>query len=343
MDNEPQPLTADELKRFYEYLREKKIFCKEKTPFKRKARFWQREQGKGLIIPNIKEVLLKETSAKEGKNFYMDNFGIFDAVQKRYPNFSEQLYQDMLSSKHIPFNMFTPLDQNRDYFINIFNDLLGKNIKEDKKIKEIEVFKIEHKPEPEENYGYLEDNTSFDVYIEYISKGNERCIIGIEIKYTETSYSIGEEEKKKVDCLDSIYYDVTRRSKAYTDICVSKDSELKENKYRQIWRNHILGESIRLSPLQKDKEKKFKDFISITIYPKENEHFEKVSEKYVDFLKKEYQYKCLFFTYEELFKLFKYHRQKIQDKKKQYKKWIKWMELRYIVNDDKIRKICQIK
>ena len=331
MDNEPQPLTADELKRFYEYLREKKIFCKE-TPFKRKARFWQREQGKGLIIPNIKEVLLKETSAKEGKNFYMDNFGIFDAVQKRYPNFSEQLYQDMLSSKHIPFNMFIPLYEGKGkdnkYFTKIFNEIIGN------KIKSIDLLEIEKPIE------YLEDETSFDAYIEYTSIDNEidnrKGIIGIEVKYTETSYSLKTKsaERDKVYTENSTYYTITNASPAFIGKPYTPKDELRKNEYRQIWRNHILGESI----LQKNNEK-FKDFTSITVYPKGNNHFTTVGKNYKDkFLDNKYKHRCLFFKYEDLFDLFEKH-----CPNKKYKKWIEWMELRYIVNDDEIRKICQIK
>jgi hypothetical protein len=50
--------------------------------------------------------------------------------------------------------------------------------------------------------------------------------------------------------------------------------------YRQIWRNHLLGESILL--IDKDK---FKYFSSITIYPNENAHFQKVSKEYKIFFK----------------------------------------------------------
>jgi hypothetical protein len=46
---------------------------------------------------------------------------------------------------------------------------------------------IEYAPEPTDEYKYLDDETSFDVYIEYICRGNEneKGIIGIETKYTE--------------------------------------------------------------------------------------------------------------------------------------------------------------
>jgi len=342
MTEEPQPLTADELKRFYKYLRENiKEFCESDTPFKKKARFWQREQGKGLIIPDIKEVLLNEPIAKKGKNFYKDSgkdvFCIFDAVKERFHNFSEQLYQDMLSSKHIPFNMFIPLDKDKEYFKKIFNEIIGN------KIKSIDLLKIEYAPGPDPQTNYLNDDTSFDAYIVYTSIDDEidnrKGIIGIEVKYTETSYSLKKESKERYNVYkeNSTYYKITNASPAFIGKHYTPNDELRKNEYRQIWRNHILGEST----LQKNNEK-FKDFISITIYPKGNKHFTKVGENYKKkFLDKDYKYRCLFFTYEDLFVLFDKHCKEMeQPKKGQYEHWIKWMRERYIVKDDEIRKFC---
>jgi hypothetical protein len=105
--------------------------------------------------------------------------------------------------------------------------------------------------------------------------------------------------------------------------------EYKKPKYNQIWRNHILGESILQNLLPKDK--KFTEFTSITIYPEGNDYYDGVSEEYPNFLKD--KNKCLFLTYEKLFDLFEKHCKEMeQPKKGQYEHWIKWMRKRYLVN-----------
>jgi len=358
----------DELKRILKEDTEKEdsefnAYCEDDTPFRRNARLWQsrwrkeelnrqkledrmgyyippkgKRKGEQIYLGN----LLFDDDAKNGLNFYRKYFGILAEVEDKYkfkksndkePN---EIYQNLLCSGHIPFNMFIPLDQDRDYFKNIFNDILGENIKENKKIKRIVKFKIEYKPTPKEEY--LDDDTAFDAYIEYINRDNERCIIGIEVKYTETSYSLGKKsaQRNKAWTDSSKYYIITNNSPAFKEKPYTKDSLLKKDEYRQIWRNQILGESILQSKLPKDKDKNFlKDnFISITIYPKGNKHFTTVGDDYKKkFLEEEFKYRCLFFTYEELFKLFKTHCQNMEaPEKERYEEWIRWMEKRYLVN-----------
>jgi len=246
--------------------------------------------------------------AQNGYNFY-SGFDIFNAV-KKYSDFNKNLYQNMLRSEHIPFNIFIPLENNKKYFTEVFNEIL------DGKIKTINSLKIEYAPQPKENY--LNDRTSFDVYIEYTQNDNKNGIIGIEIKYTERGYKIGEKEKNEIDNCESIYYKITNESNTYRDEIISK---LKEDDYRQIWRNHLLGESILLKNTDK-----FQYFTSITFYPQNNSHFQKVSKEYKEFLKDEYKDKCLFITYEKLIELlYKY----CPDSN--YKKWIEYLNKRYII------------
>jgi len=110
----------------------------------------------------------------------------------------------MLRSEHIPFNLFVPLEKNKAFFMDVFNEVLNN------KISSIDLLLIEYAPQPRENY--LKDRTSFDVYIEYSCKDNSKGIIGIEIKYTERSYNIGQKEQAETENQESIYYDITKES-----------------------------------------------------------------------------------------------------------------------------------
>lgn len=47
---------------------------------------------------------------------------------------------------------------------------------------------------------YLNDGTSFDTYIEYVDSNDQKGAIGIEVKYTENNYPIGDKEKTHKRC-----------------------------------------------------------------------------------------------------------------------------------------------
>jgi len=335
MDKE---LTADEIKRFYDYLRKINVFCKE-TPFKRKARFWQIEWSKKhhlTLEPNKKEVLLSKDDTENGKNFYED-FGIFKKwvegkrLETKDKKFDPGVYKDMLRSEHIPFNIFVPLYESngKAYLKEVLNHILDKEIKDDDIRKNKEIFEIEDLDSdfkmieyaPPSPSGYLNDNTSFDAYIEYKNNKGDKCIIGIEIKYTEpcSAPAFGKKE----------YFKVTKG--IYNDSFI-KEKKYEKRMYNQLWRNHLLGESILLKG-------EFKHFTSITIYPEGNKHIGDAGKDYVKFLEKGHEYDCLFFTYKELFD---YIEKELCKDDERYLEWIKWMEKRYIVKDDEIRKICQL-
>ncbi len=101
---------------------------------------------------------LTKEDGEQGKNFY-NGFDIFDAVRKRYPKYSKGLYSNMLRSEHIPFNMFVPLDRDKEYCRKVFADVLNIDI------ISIDKIKVEYAPPRKEKY--LNDNTSFDAYIQY--------------------------------------------------------------------------------------------------------------------------------------------------------------------------------
>ena len=254
---------------------------------------------------------LTKTDGENGKNFY-DSFGIFEAVQK-YRKYNKPLYSNMLRSEHIPFNLFVPLNDNKTLGKEIFNEFLGGVI------LTIDRIKIEYAPPFKEKY--LNDGTSFDTYIEYTHIDNSKGIIGIEVKYTEKEYKLPKNSKQENDIKDenSKYYQVTERCGLYK---LDSVEHLKSDKFRQVWRNHILGESILLV----DSEK-FKHFTSLTIFPKENKHFIQTSKNYIDLLV-DNKNKFIPLTYEDFFV--------VCDKHcigNDYKEWLNYLTKRYIVTD----------
>jgi hypothetical protein len=207
---------------------------------------------------------LRDSDAKALLNYY-DRLNVRKVLRNRYRSYSKTRDSDMLRSEHIPFNIFAPLCS---------NDLLAKRIVELAFGVECEVpfcIKFEFAPERET---HLNDATAFDTFINFRNRRGHKIGIGIEVKYTEREYSIGKTEKSNVENSQSRYWQVTRKSQAFLN---PADSSLSTDTVRQIWRNHLLG----LSMCQRSE---LDDFISITIFPKGNRHFQKAISQYQSLL-----------------------------------------------------------
>jgi hypothetical protein len=135
-------------------------------------------------------------------------------------------------------------------------------------IQVITRMEIEFAPKP--NRHYLNDQTAFDTYIEFLSPIGDKCGIGIEVKYTEKSYKIGVTERGNVENKDSKYWILTKNSGIFDG---SKFDRLIVDDMRQIWRNHLLGISMIDNKLHKE-------FLSVVLYLSGNIHFAEVVPAY---------------------------------------------------------------
>ena len=282
--------------------------------FLRRARLHQSVfRAKNLDLPfdTYGNYLTKEDGEK-GKNFY-DGLGIFDAV-KKYRRYNKPLYSNLLRSEHIPFNIFTPLEKDRNYFKAIIADILKSNI------ISIDKVEVEYAPKPKEKY--LNDGTSFDAYIEYTNSDDTKGMIGIEVKYTENGYKLqaNSKQEKYINDKGSLYFSVTNNCRLYMPNAVDV---LPTDNFRQVWRNHILGESILLAD-----SNKFKHFTSLTLFPADNSHFIKTSKEYIELLTNN-DNKFIALTYEDFFALLNKH---CPDN--YYKNWLDYLTTRYIVTND---------
>jgi hypothetical protein len=297
----------------------------------RKHQINYREKNIDNQYNTYKTWLSKDSSIKG--NIFFDGFGIFDIAKQRYPIKTSDLlninvFSDMLRSEHIPFNLFIPLRYDLNFCKNVFNRFLNGTIK---KINEYAVIdgkeniKIEFAPSPKEKF--LADNTSFDTYIEYELYDGSLGLLGIEVKYTEKEYELkaGSKEEKEINDPMSKYYEISNKSNLYKMINNGysndpKNNLLKNDEFRQIWRNQLLAESIILHD-----NSKINHSSSLLFYPNKNDHFTDVGEKYVNLLN-ENKNKFILITYEEyLLACYKYCPNDI------YKKWIDYLFERYIV------------
>lgn len=289
--------------------------------FKKSAKQHQINYRKKNISSNYNkyETWLSDSDAEKGMNFY-DGFSIFNEVKERYPNFYVNLYSDMLRSEHIPFNLFIPLRYDLAFCKNVFNEILDGCIKSiDKKsiIENGENIKIEFAPSPKEKY--LNDKTSFDAYIEYTHIDNTKGVICIEVKYTEKEYKLkaGSTEEKNITQKISKYQTIFKDCGIYNPNSLST---LQTDIFRQVWRNQLLAESIRLVH-----SNKFKHSSSLTFYPIDNEHFTETSERYIKMLA-ENKNKFVPVTYERFISTCEKH-----CPSNDYKTWIEYLKRRYII------------
>jgi hypothetical protein len=286
----------------------------DKTGFLEKARLHQskyRAYELGVAFDEYGNYLTKE-DALIGLNFY-DDFNIFQEVKKRYPNYSRPLYANMLRSEHIGFNLFIPLKSDLEFCKNVFNKFLNG------RIKSIDKIEIEYAPSPAEKY--LNDKTSFDTYIEYTHSDNQKGIIGIEVKYTEHEYKLKSGSKQETDILNknSRYYTISELCGLYKPNSTEK---LISDKFRQVWRNQLLGESIII-----EDNDKFTHFTSLTIFPKGNQHFIETSKEYQNMLTDKSN-RFVSLTYEDFISTC----DKLKPNER-FGKWINYLRKRYLIDD----------
>jgi hypothetical protein len=213
---------------------------------------------------------------------------------------------NLLNSEHIPFNFFGPLANDFGLAKQMINSCLD--------IDCMEVLNIlfEYWPEPQQNY--LDDGTKFDVYVEFKDHTGAIIGIGIEVKYSEKSYSPKKKELSKSQDRNSLYWQVTEESGHFVE---SGLLQLTSNNLRQVWRNHLLG----LSMVLNDDIKKFH---SITLFPAGNTHFFDVLDAYRNLLIPKFKNYVFPLTYEKFIDSI--------DGNGELLKWKKYLKKRYLFN-----------
>jgi len=257
--------------------------------------------------------LLPKEAAMKGLIFYE---GYRDQIMKvaedRYGKINGTArYSNLLRSEHIPLNIFSPMDMEErlDKAKELFNEIIAGGI------SKIEGIWIEH-PRKYDVSKYLHDKTSFDTFISYKTKTGLRGGIGIEVKYTEVGYKIGETEKMEMGKSSHPYTTVTKACGYFLD---PKPETFKADYLRQIWRNHLLGASMIV-------DGELDVFHCIHLYPKGNTHFDKIAiPNYLELLTEKGKETFIGLTYEGLFQLMgKYFSSSHESD------WIEYLKRRYL-------------
>ncbi len=253
---------------------------------------------------------LTKADGEKGLNFF-NGFGIFDTVKKSYTDYNRALHSNMLRSEHIGFNLFAPLFEDKDFGIKVLNDFLNT------KIKSLDKLLFEYAPKQSGNY--LNDHTSFDVYIEYTDENDLKCIIGIDVKFTEHEKALKKGTKEEKDILnkESLYYIASKGCELFTE---GAEETLLTDKFRQVWRNQLLGE--RIVHIDSDE---YKRFTSISVFPEGNIRSLETNKEFAALMAKN-EDNFVPVTYENYLSSCSKYRTSVE-----LNEWVDYLEKRYLV------------
>lgn len=267
------------------------------------------------------ENFLHPSDAQKGGNFYCYDDAkewksLLDWSRKNKGervDFTSSSMVNMLRSEHIPYNLFFPLEKLRasdpDLLVSFLKELFDHKLA----IDSISNIRIEFSGEANKK-DLLDDNTSFDAYIGYMSDGKKGGL-GIAVKYTEKSYPYNKKEKQRMfEQADSEYNRLSRSSHYYNE---ENLGELKLEQLKQLWRNHLLGiKMVAVGELD--------EFYSVHIYPDANIYQKKACDMYINCLTKKKESSFMPITFE---KFISAARKTFTDEA--HIKWIKYLENRY--------------
>ena len=138
---------------------------------------------------------------------------------------------NLLSSQPMAFNLFAPLHDDSALAARVLDPLLPGGVKS-------AVVLVEWAP-PRKLH--LQDATSFDVAVRYLMRDGRPALAAIETKLTEPfsqrTYGLGDRHTDR-------YRAVATASQVWRD---PTTETLTDKQWNQIWRNHLLVESIRQS------------------------------------------------------------------------------------------------
>jgi len=279
----------------------------DKTDFASNARLlqsiWRTE--KGYEFDKYGNFLKQDFAKETGANFLTK--GIFEIVKFEVENKhidgkviqEPRIWNNLLSSQPLAFNLFGELKINKELATIIFNKLYPES-----KLKRVTAIEFEYSPS-RKNSKYTGDSSAFDVFIEYETEENKKGFFGIEVKYAE---DLNDEPSTHKNTYEAISF-------ASGIFEMSNINRLKEKPIQQIWRDHLLTLSLFVT----NNDYEVGDFIYL--YPTENLNCKLAIEEYKKTFKKDIESHFKPLTIERLVELIK---------KYCSEKWITDFEDRYL-------------
>lgn len=240
------------------------------TDFSAYARLLQSKWRDKKQFPELKHGNFLEVEfAKSTKaNFLTDN--IKQLVTQEIANAKKtgglisepRIWNNLLSSQPLCFNLFGELYFDLDLATNYFKKLFPN------RLDSIKAIKFEYSP-GRGNTKYIGDHSAFDVFVEY-TNGNKSGFIGIEVKYAE---SLKEETKAKAnENFKEQYATLTNACGLFKPNSIDF---LRQPPLSQIWRDHLLCIATKQD---------YDEGFFVFLFPSKNSHCQKGVDYYKQFL-----------------------------------------------------------
>jgi len=140
---------------------------------------------------------------------------------------TDRLYRNLLSSMPLAFNLFGPLKLDLDFATNVMQLIIPSF---HGKVTDV---LFEHSP-GRGSPAFTADYTAFDVFIKYQNEDKSTGFVAVEQKYTESLHETATKTRPHLDQLAS-------RSALFKN---ADDPELRKNPCQQLWREHLLAQSL---------------------------------------------------------------------------------------------------
>lgn len=169
-----------------------------------------------------------------------------------------RIWNNLLSSQPLCFNLFGELHYDLDLATEYFRQLFPD------RVKKATAVEFEYSP-GRGNPKYLGDNSAFDAFIEYTTN-EKKGFIGVEVKYAE---SLREETKEKAK------KNFKEQYATLTDKCglfkPNSISQLRRPPLSQIWRDHLLSIATKQD---------YDEGFFVFLFPSKNKHCQTAADAY---------------------------------------------------------------
>ena len=159
-----------------------------------------------------------------------------------------RIFNDLLSSQPLCFNLFGELQQDLELASRVFQRMTAG------RVNTVTAIGFEVSP-GRGDAKYIGDSSAFDVFVEYVSAGGVKGFCAIEVKYHESLADKVATHKARYDAI----------ANAMDCFEPTASERLKAKPLQQIWRDHLL-----MGSLLRDEEQGFKDGFFAFLYPQDN-------------------------------------------------------------------------
>ena len=175
-----------------------------------------------------------------------------------------RIFNNLLSSQPMCFNLFGELTFDLDLATQVVGDLTGGRVA---RVREI---KFEYSPS-RKNAKYTGDSSAFDVYIRYENELGQKGFAGIEVKYHEDPNRVElkrDWKSGKHKPCEQLHYE--KHGVRYEEIaknmgCFMEDEldKIRRQPLQQFWRDHLLAGAHKMND-------EFEDGLFAVLYPEGN-------------------------------------------------------------------------